>query len=106
LVTVLLYTTAFAALCVGLEVFLSYARYADVLRWLTLSLFAYVAVAFAVGVPWGEALTHTFVPTFALDRAHAEAMVAMLGTTISTWRAPAWPFSCRSSKSRWFLDGL
>ena len=28
------------------------SRYASILRWLTLSLFAYVATVFAVGVPW------------------------------------------------------
>lgn len=49
-----LYTASSAALCVLLEVFLRYARYAAVLKWLTLSLFSYVAVVFAVDVPWGR----------------------------------------------------
>ena len=43
---------AFAIVTVLLEVFVRYSRYASVLRWLTLSLFAYVATVFAVGVPW------------------------------------------------------
>ena len=34
-----------------LETFISYARYAAVLKWATLSLFAYVAVVFAAHVP-------------------------------------------------------
>jgi NRAMP (natural resistance-associated macrophage protein)-like metal ion transporter len=80
-----LYTVGFAVLCVLLEVFLSYPRYAAILKWLTLSLFAYVAVVFAVHVPWGEALTRTFVPAIVLDAPHATALVAVLGTTISPY---------------------
>ena len=48
----LLYVAAFAIVTVLLEVFMRYSRYASVLRWLTLSLFAYVATVFVVGVPW------------------------------------------------------
>ena len=81
----LLYTAGFAVLCVALEVWLSYARYAAILKWLTLSLFAYVAVVFAVHVPWSEALFATFVPAIVLDADHATALVAVLGTTISPY---------------------
>ena len=45
---------AFAILIVLLEVFMRYASYVSVLRWLTLSLFAYVATVFVVGVPWEQ----------------------------------------------------
>ena len=44
-----LYVPAFAILIVLLEVFMRYASYVSVLRWLTLSLFAYVATVFVVG---------------------------------------------------------
>src|SRR6266581_4321163 len=37
----LLYTVLFGAVCVLLEMFMSYARYAAALKWTTLSLFAY-----------------------------------------------------------------
>ena len=37
-------------------VFMSYARYVWMLKWMTLTLFAYVAALFATSVPWGEAL--------------------------------------------------
>jgi NRAMP (natural resistance-associated macrophage protein)-like metal ion transporter len=80
-----LYTVGFGGLCLGLEVFLSYARYAAFLKWLTLSLFAYVAVVFTVHVPWGEALAGAFLPRMALDGETAEALVAVLGTTISPY---------------------
>ncbi len=80
-----LYTLAFGLACVLAEIFITYARYAGLLKWLTLALFAYVAVAFAVHVPWGEALAATIVPHMRFDSAHAIALVAVLGTTISPY---------------------
>lgn len=80
-----LYTIGFGALCVVAEIFLSYAFYAGLLKWLTLSLFAYVAVVFAVHVPWTQALLATFVPHLTYDAGHATALVAILGTTISPY---------------------
>jgi hypothetical protein len=47
-----IYVVGFAVVTVLLEVFVRYSRYVSVLRWLTLSLFAYVATVFVVGVPW------------------------------------------------------
>ena len=80
-----LYTVLFGVVCIVLETFISYARYAALLKWTTLSLFAYVAVVFAVHVPWGAALYGAFVPHFVFDAPHAMAMVAVLGTTISPY---------------------
>lgn len=81
----LLYVMLFAVVCVLLETFMSYARYAGVLKWATLSLFAYVAVVFAAHVDWPAALRSTFVPRIAFDGDHAMALVAVLGTTISPY---------------------
>ena len=80
-----LYTIGFGVLCILGEVFLSYASYATVLKWLTLSLFAYVGVAFASHVPWSQALLATIIPHLTLDAGHATALVAVLGTTISPY---------------------
>lgn len=82
---VLMYTAAFGVLCVVLEVLLSYDRYASILKWTTLSLFAYVGVVFVVDVPVGEALRALMVPSFTFDREHAMALVAVFGTTISPY---------------------
>jgi NRAMP (natural resistance-associated macrophage protein)-like metal ion transporter len=79
------YTVLFGVVCVVLQTLVRYERYAAVLKWLTLSLFAYVAVVFAVHVPWGAALYGTLVPHITFDSAHAMAMVAILGTTISPY---------------------
>ena len=48
-----LYTPLFGVVCIVLEVWLSYPRYAAILKWTTLSLFSYVAVVFVADVPWG-----------------------------------------------------
>src|SRR5437868_14390859 len=48
-----LYVILFAAACTTLEIFSSYDRYVTYLKWTTLSLFAYVAAALLVKVPWG-----------------------------------------------------
>ena len=57
-----LYVTVFATICVAGIVFTSYDRYVMVLKWLTLSLFAYVAALFAAHVHWGQALAGLFLP--------------------------------------------
>jgi NRAMP (natural resistance-associated macrophage protein)-like metal ion transporter len=80
-----LYTIGFGTICVLAEVFLSYARYAGLLKWLTVSLFAYVGVVFAVHVPWLHALRATFIPHLHLDGDQSMALVAILGTTISPY---------------------
>lgn len=82
---VLLFTALFGLASVLLEVFVSYTRYARILKWTTLSLFSYVAVVFVADVPWGEALWGTLVPHFTFDQPHAMALVAIFGTTISPY---------------------
>jgi NRAMP (natural resistance-associated macrophage protein)-like metal ion transporter len=80
-----LYTVLFGLICVLLEVFVSYTRYAAALKWATLSLFAYVVVVFAAHVSWGPALHGILVPSLVFDAPHAMALVAVLGTTISPY---------------------
>src|SRR6476659_8491215 len=57
-----LYTLLFGILCIGLEVGLSYPRYASALKWTTLSLFTYVGVVLVARVPWPHALRSLVVP--------------------------------------------
>jgi NRAMP (natural resistance-associated macrophage protein)-like metal ion transporter len=73
-----LYVPAFAILVVLLEVFMRYASYVSVLRWLTLSLFAYVATVFVVGVPWGTVAYHLIVPHVEWTAAYFTIVVASL----------------------------
>jgi len=80
-----LYVGLFGVLSVLLEVFLRYSRYVSVLKWLTLSLFAYVCVAFVVDVPWAEVARSLIVPKISFDSAYLTVVVAVLGTTISPY---------------------
>ncbi len=68
-----------------LEVFVSYPIYAKFLKYLTLSLFAYIIVAFVVNQDWLEIIKSTLIPTFSLDKAYIFNVVAILGTTISPY---------------------
>jgi NRAMP (natural resistance-associated macrophage protein)-like metal ion transporter len=82
---VVAYTLGFGLVCVLLEIFLNYRRYAAVLKFTTLSLFAYVAVVFAVHLPWQQALRGVLVPHVEWTAAFATGFVAILGTTISPY---------------------
>src|SRR6476660_8006922 len=75
----------FAATSTLLQVFVPYRRYAPVLKFLTLTLFAYVATALTVKVPWSAALLAAIwpKPTFSAD--YFLMVVAVLGTTISPY---------------------
>jgi NRAMP (natural resistance-associated macrophage protein)-like metal ion transporter len=79
------YVLAFALVSVGGIVFITYDRYVLFLKWLTLSLFSYVAVVFAVEIPWSEALYGLFVPQIVWSREFFTMLVAILGTTISPY---------------------
>jgi NRAMP (natural resistance-associated macrophage protein)-like metal ion transporter len=76
---------AFAAGIVALEILVPYHRYAAILRWLTLSLAAYVGVLVAVDVPWGEVVRGTLLPALSFDRPFLAALIAVFGTTISPY---------------------
>ena len=80
-----LYVAAFAAVTVLLEIFVRYARYVAVLKWLTLSLFAYVGVALVSRVPWASVGYHILIPNISLAPGYLTVVVAVLGTTISPY---------------------
>ena len=80
-----LYVIGFAVLSILLEVFLRYARYANVLKWLTLSLLAYVGSVLVVGVPWSEVGLAIVWPKIEPTADYATIIVAVLGTTISPY---------------------
>jgi NRAMP (natural resistance-associated macrophage protein)-like metal ion transporter len=81
----LLYAMTFGALCAGLEIFVQYKRYVGFLKWITITLLAYVATAFVIRVPWSEALIRTLAPSLQFESKYIVAVVAVLGTTISPY---------------------
>ncbi|MGZ5870019.1 MAG: NRAMP family divalent metal transporter [Croceibacterium sp.] len=79
------YLIGFAAFCALVEVFMSYARYVAILKWLTLALLAYVATLMMVHVDWKEALLRLVIPDFSWSAAYITTIVAVFGTTISPY---------------------
>jgi len=80
-----LYSLAFGLGSLLLQVFIPYQRYVRVLKWLTLSLLAYVAVVFMVHIHWSQVLLHTLWPHITFNSAYATVVVAVFGTTISPY---------------------
>jgi Mn2+/Fe2+ NRAMP family transporter len=81
----LLYVGGFAMVSVVGIIFVHYDRYVTVLKWMTLSLFAYIAALFAVKLPWVEALSGLFVPRITWSGEFFTTLVAIFGTTISPY---------------------
>jgi NRAMP (natural resistance-associated macrophage protein)-like metal ion transporter len=81
----LVYVVLFGALCVGLEIFMQYRNYVNVLKWTTVSLFSYFVTAMVVNVPWAEVLHDTLIPSISLETKYIVSIVAVMGTTISPY---------------------
>jgi NRAMP (natural resistance-associated macrophage protein)-like metal ion transporter len=64
---------------------LRYRELADVLKWLALVLFAYIATAIHIRPDWPAVLRDGFVPALPHGRAAWASLVAILGTTISPY---------------------
>ena len=79
------YVVAFAVGCAWLEIVSRYEDYVAILKWTTLSLFAYAATVLVVNVPWAEVAYRIVVPSFSWDKGYIVAIVAVLGTTISPY---------------------
>ena len=74
----------FALVSLLLQLFIPYQRYANILKWLTLSLLSYVALLFVVKVDWRQLAHGLVVPTLSGSDA-ISTVVAVFGTTISPY---------------------
>jgi Mn2+/Fe2+ NRAMP family transporter len=79
------YEVLFGVVAVLMQLFIPYRYLAPILKWLTLSLFAYVAVLFSVDIPWTKLVVATLIPPVELTREYLMLLVAVLGTTISPY---------------------
>jgi Mn2+/Fe2+ NRAMP family transporter len=62
-----------------------YEQISNVLKWLTVSVFAYIITAFIIHPNWSLVAKDTFHFTLPRGKAMAETVVAILGTTISPY---------------------
>ena len=81
----ILYVLFFGVTSVVAQIFMDYKRYVSVLKWLTLSLFAYVAALAFAHVSWGEALAGALIPKLTWSADYFTTIVAIFGTTISPY---------------------
>jgi NRAMP (natural resistance-associated macrophage protein)-like metal ion transporter len=81
----IIYVVLYGVLSVTAQIFLDYKRYVSVLKWLTLSLFAYVAALAFANVSWKQALAGTLLPQITWSADYFTTIVAILGTTISPY---------------------
>ncbi len=79
------WTPFFTVSLIALLFWRSYRQIASVLKWFTLTLFAYVITAFFVQPNWGEILMATLVPHVSMTREFISLLVALFGTTISPY---------------------
>ena len=76
---------AITLITLGLEIFVPYKNYERFLKYLTLSLLAYIITALMVKQDWGLVLRSTFVPHISLSHDYILNVAAFLGTTISPY---------------------
>ena len=79
------YAAAFGVLSLALQVWLPYQRYVRWLKWLTLALLSYVAVAFTLRLDWWQVARAVVQPQLPATHAVLLTVVAVLGTTISPY---------------------
>src|SRR6202162_1887742 len=80
-----IWVVLFGVLIALATVRLRYIMIADVLKWLSLVLFAFVITAFVVGPQWSLVARDTFVPRMPPEPGAWAMVVAILGTTISPY---------------------
>lgn len=75
----------FAIVGLGLQIYVSYEKYARYLKWLALILLSYVAVALMVEMDWRSLLRAAVIPSFSFSKDQIFLVCAILGTTISPY---------------------
>ena len=80
-----IYAVTFGLLSLALQVLLPYRTYVRWLKWLTLSLLAYVAVAFMLHLDWWQVVSEVFRPRLEVHHDMLLMVVAVFGTTISPY---------------------
>ena len=80
-----IYVVVFGVAIAVATVLFRYYQIANILKWLALTLFAYVATAFLIGPDWRSVAYATFIPSWPSGHDAWATLVAILGTTISPY---------------------
>jgi NRAMP (natural resistance-associated macrophage protein)-like metal ion transporter len=79
------FSIGFTALLMYAIVFWSYKKISAVLKWLCITLFAYIIIPFLTQTDWITVFKNAFIPTFVNDKDYFMMLVGILGTTISPY---------------------
>jgi NRAMP (natural resistance-associated macrophage protein)-like metal ion transporter len=71
--------------CIALQVFVPYKVYVEFLKYLTLTLFAYIIIAFIININWPTVFQSIISPKVEFNESYILNIVAILGTTISPY---------------------
>ncbi len=80
-----IYVVMFGVAIAMATVMFRYYQIANILKWLALTLFAYVITTFLIGPDWRTVAYATFVPSWPSGHDAWATLVAILGTTISPY---------------------
>lgn len=75
----------FAIVCLVIQIFSDYGRYARYLKWLALVLLSYVASAILAHLDWNYVLRQAITPQITFSKDQLLLICAILGTTISPY---------------------
>ncbi len=78
-------TLSFTVFIIASQILVPYSKYVKILKYLTISLFAYIITAIIVGGSWSQILAATVIPHIEFTSAFAMMFVAILGTTITPY---------------------
>jgi NRAMP (natural resistance-associated macrophage protein)-like metal ion transporter len=76
---------SFAAFVVISQMLIPYTKYIRILKYLTISLFAYVITAMMVGSKWEHIILSSIIPHFEFTPAFAMIFVAIFGATLTPY---------------------
>ena len=75
----------FAIFIILVEVLVRYHVYVKFLKWLTISVFAYVATGFIIHPDWGMIFSKSLLPEIHFSKEYFFAMIAVFGTSITPY---------------------
>ena len=84
-IPIVLATFIFSAIIISAEILIPYEKYVRLLKYLTISLFAYVATAIIVGGNFAQIFLAIIIPHIEFTPSYAMMFVAIFGTTISPY---------------------
>ncbi len=76
---------ALTVLIIAIEILIPYRHYSKILKWLTLSLFAYIITGFIIHPDWAMVFKEALIPQMSFNKTYVFAIIAVFGTTISPY---------------------